>query len=396
MNSGQPDDAVLVERARAGDREAFDALARRHRPLAERVAFGMIAQRELAAELAQEALLQAYLSLGQLRAPGQFRSWLYGIVLNICRSHLRREARGPLSLEELVGGLRADDFRWPEPVPDPAEIAEARDVQQRVRAALAELTPADREAARLFYYEQYSLRETAALLGISVTAVKARLHKARRRLRERLGTLASPERAAGPPAQAEEGVPMVRMTIADIVRRPQEDGVQHIVVLLDEAGRRALPIWIGPAEAIAIALALRQVPSARPLTVAFMARLVAAAGASVEAVAVSALKEMTFYATVRLRRNGSVEEIDARPSDALGLAAATGAPIEVAEDVLAMAGAAVPAGAGTVGQGLTTIVEEISRQMEAAQARWRAAEPEDNERKIRALLAEVFGAGEPE
>ncbi|MGH2542180.1 MAG: RNA polymerase sigma factor, partial [Ardenticatenaceae bacterium] len=79
------EDAVLVELARRGEKEAFGVLIGRYHGMAERVAMGMVSQIELARDLAQEAMLQAYLSLGSLRDDRRFQSWLYGIVLNVCR-----------------------------------------------------------------------------------------------------------------------------------------------------------------------------------------------------------------------------------------------------------------------------------------------------------------------
>ncbi len=85
---GPVPDAGLVARASSGDRDAFGDLVERHQPMAVRVAFRMVSNEDTARELAQEAILQAYLSLDRLRDRERFQSWLFGIVLNICRSHI--------------------------------------------------------------------------------------------------------------------------------------------------------------------------------------------------------------------------------------------------------------------------------------------------------------------
>ena len=82
---------------------AFGALAERHQGMARRVAAIVLRQPEAAREMANEAMLQAYLSLDRLRDPDRFQSWLHGIVLNVCRGHLRDQRRAPLSLEEMAG-----------------------------------------------------------------------------------------------------------------------------------------------------------------------------------------------------------------------------------------------------------------------------------------------------
>jgi RNA polymerase sigma factor (sigma-70 family) len=382
-------DAELVARARAGDKQAFGTLAARYRPLAEHVALGMLGHADGAREAAQEALLQAYLGLEHLRQADRFRSWLYGIVLNVCRAELRGRYADPLSLEALAGGLQVTAFRLPAGGPDPQEIVEERELQRLVLAAVEALTPSDREAALLFYYGDLSLREVAALLGISVGAVKTRLHKARRQLRERLIALAPEENETRRYTRRDR---MVEVKLVDVVRRPDEHGPQHILVLLDEAGRRVLPIWVGPSEAMCIAMPLRGVTNMRPMTLAFTAKLLAVSGATVEEVCVSALKDSVFYATVKLRQGGTLHEIDARPSDALGLAVYTGSPLYVAEDVLATAGRPLPDGVDVtgLGQGMARMVEEVEREMRAY--RQRLAEPiqEDEEREWQMLSELIF------
>jgi RNA polymerase sigma factor (sigma-70 family) len=86
-------DRELVELARHGDKKAFGELAERHQQPARKMALRMVADEEVVKELVQEALLEAYLSLGDLRQPEKFRSWLCGILLNLCRSYLREQKR---------------------------------------------------------------------------------------------------------------------------------------------------------------------------------------------------------------------------------------------------------------------------------------------------------------
>lgn len=84
--------------ARQGDREAFGCLIERYQALARRITLRMILAEEAAQDLVQEAMLQAYLSLKDLRNEDSFRSWLYGIVLNVSKSYLREE-KGTVPLQ---------------------------------------------------------------------------------------------------------------------------------------------------------------------------------------------------------------------------------------------------------------------------------------------------------
>lgn len=337
-------DADLISRAIAGDRDAFGALAERHRPMARRIAATMVRDEETAREMASEAILQAYLSLERLRDPEKFQSWLHGIVLNVCRAHLRERGRSPLSLEEIMGGLRYEAMPLGSVEPGPEEAAEAKELHRVVLDAVEALPPRSRAATLLYYYDQLTVREVAATLGVSVSAVKVRLHSARRRLRE---TLLSEHEAPVRPCEREEQR-MIKIEIADVIATESKDEETgqttsvYVVVLLDEIGRRVLPIWIGPTEGRSIAIELRQVELPRPMTVTFIGRLLDAAGAAVEQVRIERLVDDTYFAVVQVRRGDETREVDARPSDALALAAHAGCPIFAAEDVLERAAKAVP------------------------------------------------------
>jgi len=113
---------------------------------------------------------------------------------------------------------------------------------------------------------------------------------------------------------------------------------QHrIVVLKDVESSRFLPIWIGPFEADAITIELQGVEVARPLTHDLLKSVIEELGAEVEQVAVTDLRNDTFYARITLDVGGHRMEIDSRPSDAIALAVRTQSPVYVSEEVLAEA-----------------------------------------------------------
>ena len=129
---------------------------------------------------------------------------------------------------------------------------------------------------------------------------------------------------------------MVEMTIDSI--RVSLMNYQRVVILKEKGTNRYLPIWIGPAEADAIAVKLQNVELSRPLTHDLLQSVISALGASVEYIVVSGLKEDTFYARLALSIDGGALDIDSRPSDALALAVRVGAPIYAEESVLEKAG----------------------------------------------------------
>jgi hypothetical protein len=129
---------------------------------------------------------------------------------------------------------------------------------------------------------------------------------------------------------------MIEMTIDSI--RVSLMNYQRVVILKEKEANRYLPIWIGPAEADAIAVKLQNVELARPLTHDLLQSVIAALGASVNFVVVSELQNDTFYAKLSLSVDSGQMEIDSRPSDALALAVRVGAPIFAEEAVLVKAG----------------------------------------------------------
>ena len=112
-------------------------------------------------------------------------------------------------------------------------------------------------------------------------------------------------------------------------------GKQPIVLLKTVDGNKFLPIWIGHPEAAAILMKLQGASTPRPMTHDLLNDVLSELEVSCTRVAVTELKENTFYAAITLSANGRDIEIDSRPSDALALAVRSGAPIFAADDVIA-------------------------------------------------------------
>jgi bifunctional DNase/RNase len=111
-------------------------------------------------------------------------------------------------------------------------------------------------------------------------------------------------------------------------------GKQPIVLLKTLTGNKFLPIWIGHPEAAAILVKLQGSPTPRPMTHDLVADMLGELNAQVIKIAVTELRESTFYAVITLQVNGSEIDVDSRPSDALALAVRTSAPIYVADQVI--------------------------------------------------------------
>ena len=129
---------------------------------------------------------------------------------------------------------------------------------------------------------------------------------------------------------------MIEMSIDSI--RVSLMNYQRVVILKEKVDKRYLPIWIGPAEADAIAVKLQGVNVPRPLTHDLLSSVIDSLGATIDSIIVCDLKSDTFYAKIVLNVDGGQIEIDSRPSDALALAVRAEVPIYADEAVLDKAG----------------------------------------------------------
>ncbi|MEA2453345.1 MAG: uncharacterized protein QOG04_2055 [Actinomycetota bacterium] len=113
---------------------------------------------------------------------------------------------------------------------------------------------------------------------------------------------------------------------------------QPIVLLKEVNGDRYLPIWIGAVEATAIAFALQGIETPRPMTHDLLRDILSETDVSVDRVLINDLVDSTFFATIRMGREGKAVEVSSRPSDAIALAVRINAPIYASEEVLDQAG----------------------------------------------------------
>ena len=367
-------DGELVEAALAGDRRAFGELLGRHAPRARAVVRAMLGVDD-AEDIVQEAALCAYLDLGRLREPERFGGWLCGIAVNLARMRLRRRD-ATTSLEDWSGGLRVPPGVAGVDL-SPEDAIEARETLRLVRRAIGVLPEGQRRVVLMHYVEGLSCQEIAALYGQSTGAVRVRLHRARAQLRERLAGF---ERAQTGAAARKELSTMIEVTLEDVVVRVLEDDVPdgdpprlaskqlRVVVLRERDGERRLAIWVGAFDGDSLALHLGGESMPRPLTADLMARLLETTGGRVDHVRVSSLRDKTFYAVVAVAAGDRVVEVDARPSDALNLAARVGAPIFVEEEVLDQA--------GILPDALESELDSVPADDEDAPGTWRSLSPE--------------------
>ncbi len=324
------DDHALVDRARFGDRGAFAVLLERHYEALLASCARMIGDRELARDAAQEAAVRALLGIESLRDERRFAAWLIGIGLNVCRGWLTGSERRTRAIDPSFA-----DSALPVPQGDETfELVAANQLASRVRAAIAELPAGQREAVVRFYLLGLTQAEIATELRTGSGAVKTRLNKARHALRESLKDTYEEhiKMSDEPLTDTTAGSDLVPVHVAGLRRTvPTAPGVERHIVFLEGGDGRRLLIWIGQAEATALALILEGIETPRPGVYQFAASLVEGAGRRIAEVRLTDLASGVFFAQVILDDGTTV---DARPSDAITLALLTDAPISVRAAVL--------------------------------------------------------------
>ena len=164
----------LVCRARRGDGGAFARLVEVHGPALDGFCRRLMPEPGAAQDLAQETLLRAFESLPRLAAPERFGAWLCGIAANLARWWWRRQARWPLSLDNLAEAYPdVPRAAWAASLPaTPEQVVERAEQTRRLAAAIEALPPALARAVALHYLEGLRYAEAAAALGVPVSTVK--------------------------------------------------------------------------------------------------------------------------------------------------------------------------------------------------------------------------------
>ncbi len=197
-------DQALIEAARGGDRRALERLLERHQGAVYRFGMKMCGEPEDAKDVLQETLFAAVRTLPEFRGASSVSTWLYTIARSFCLKKRRTSKFAPERIESLdaqaEGSMEVADHRR-----TPEEDASARQTKEVLDAAIAELDPMYREVLVLRDVEGLAAAEVAEILGLTVEAVKSRLHRARVAVRERVAPVLVPAGTPPPPAQPEPG-----------------------------------------------------------------------------------------------------------------------------------------------------------------------------------------------
>lgn len=178
----EQDDALLVERSLAGDRQAFGRIVGRYQSLVCALAYSATGSRSRSEDLAQETFLTAWKNLRGLREPGRLRPWLCGIARNLVHGEIRRLERQPAHAADALDTATAVASAEPLPTAQAVSNEEMAILWREV----GRLPEKYREPLVLFYREHQSVERVAAALELSPDAVTQRLSRGRRLLQERM------------------------------------------------------------------------------------------------------------------------------------------------------------------------------------------------------------------
>ena len=174
----------LVRAAQGGDQGAFGQLVEANQGKIYTLCYRMTGNPEDAADLTQEAFLNAWRGLGGFGGQSSFSTWLYRLASNACIDFLRREKRRSALSMTLEGEGEDKQAEIPDETASPERSLEKKEARQAVRKALAALSPEHREVLMLRELEGLSYQEIGQALGLEEGTVKSRIARARLALRD--------------------------------------------------------------------------------------------------------------------------------------------------------------------------------------------------------------------
>lgn len=318
----------LIDKALTGDKKAFGILADKYYAYCLAIArqYCIKYDKDIAKDLVQNGLMEAYFCLSNLRDKTTFKKWLGGIVKNLCKNYFRENNKQYLSLRH-----------YHEELHDPGTFEEER-VVNIVLNGIKALDVSYQRVVYLFYYEGKSIEEICDELLITKSSVKVRLHRARKELRAIL-ELNSELREYQ--QYFKNWKIMKKLRIIDMILGGENNG-NCSVLFYDEESFRVLPIVITKEEAETMLIAMKGIDFPRPMTFNLITEIIRSNNLEPEGAYVTEILNGVFISTLKLKGEENVKEYDSRPSDAITIALMFGCPVFVSQKILDKAGFPVP------------------------------------------------------
>ena len=186
----QRDDSYYIGKVLSGDTSAYAVLVDRYKTMAFNISLRIVGNREDAEEVAQDSFVKAFRSLGSFRGSARFPTWLFRIVYNSSVSHYRKRKREIVSDPGEVGSMKHAGLT--EEMNTEGEEAMAGALQEAIKT----LPQVEQAMITLYYYQESSIDDIAAITKMTPSNVKVRLHRARKRLHEQINRLVADEARA--------------------------------------------------------------------------------------------------------------------------------------------------------------------------------------------------------
>ena len=177
-------DDKLVEKAKKGDRGAFERLVARHQRMALNTAYRILRNREDAEDAAQESFIRVYTFLSTLREGTKFTSWLYRIVTNVCLSKMKETSSQQIFVEADGEEAEAKHPELSDGTVNPEEVVAKDEFNGQIRELVVSLPPHYRAIITLYHLNDLSYHEIAETLGLPMGTVKTHLYRAKAMLKK--------------------------------------------------------------------------------------------------------------------------------------------------------------------------------------------------------------------
>ncbi|MEO6326330.1 MAG: sigma-70 family RNA polymerase sigma factor, partial [Thermoanaerobaculia bacterium] len=183
----------VLRAVRAGDTESFEYFVRTYQKRVYRLAYSLLRDSSDADCVTQDVFIKAFKALGDFKEDSAFETWITRIAINTVRDRVRRR-KPVVSFSQLTGGDEADGSGLPRGI-DPADGTSperdmmSRDIRRRIAEAMLDLSPRQRAVFMMKHYEEKSISEIGAAIGLDDGTIKSHLFRAARKLRARLEDL---------------------------------------------------------------------------------------------------------------------------------------------------------------------------------------------------------------